>query len=105
MAGDVANPRIWTNADVYTAPLGTTAPTDVAAAWGAGWDPVGLLAEDGLTESRDSDSNDFYAWGGTLIRTVRSKHKRTFTVTALEDSHLVWELTNPGSTAATATGI
>lgn len=95
--GDTANPRVWTGADVFSGPVGTTAPVDVSADWGDGWDPFGLLSEDGLTEARSETSNDFFAWGGVLIRTVRSKHKRTFTASALEDNPTVFALVNPGS--------
>lgn len=99
MAGDTANPRVWLGADVYVAPLATTAPTNVETAWAAGWDPLGLLSEDGLTEGRDESQNDHYAWGNILVRTTRSRHKRTFMVTALEDNPTVFGLVNPGSTA------
>ena len=105
MSGSVANPRIWLNADVYTAPLATAGPADVTAAWAAAWKPLGLLSEDGLTESRDQTSTDHFAWGGILVRTVRSKFKRSFKVAALEDNATVWGLVNPGSTAATATAL
>jgi hypothetical protein len=90
---------------VYVAPVGSTAPTNITGAWDAAWDALGLLSEDGMTESRDQDSTDLYAWGGILVRTIRSKHKRTFTVTALEDNPVVWQLVNPGSSANTTTGV
>jgi hypothetical protein len=105
MAGDTTNPRVWLNGDVYTSPVGTAAPTTVTAAWASPWSPVGLLSEDGLVESRSQTSTDFYAWGGILIRTVRSKKTRSFKVTCLEDNDDVFGLVNPGSTAATATGL
>lgn len=105
MAGDTANPRIWLGADVYVAPVGSTAPVDVTAAWAAAWVALGLLSEDGMTESREDDTTDHYAWGGILVRTTRSKHKRTLQVTALEDNKTVWALLNPGSSAATTTGL
>lgn len=105
MAGDPANPRIWVGADIYVAPVGTTAPTDIATAWSATWKALGLLSEDGMTEGRNQDANDFYSWGGGLVRTTRNKHKRTFKVTALEDNPIVFGLVNPGSSASTTTGI
>lgn len=106
MEGDADNTNIWEGADVYVADVGTTAPTDTATAFAAGWDPLGLLsADDGLTESRDEDSSDHYAWGGLLVRTVRSKHKRTFQVTILEDTAITFGLINPGSTQSTTTGV
>ncbi len=99
MAGDIANPRIWLGADVYVAPVGSTAPVDVTTAYAAAWVPLGLLSEDGMTENREDDKTDHYDWTGLLVRTTRSKHKRTFRVTALEDNKTVWALANPGSTA------
>jgi hypothetical protein len=104
--GDVANPRIWLDGDVYYAPVGTTAPTDVTTAFSATWKALGLLSDEGLSESREEDTEDYFAWGGKLIRTVRSHHKRSFSVTALESNSAVWSLVNPGSaTPVTATGI
>lgn len=105
MAGDTDNPRIWVNADAYTAPLGSTQPTDTTTAWDAAWDALGLLSDDGATESRNEDSTDHYAWGGVLVRTTRSKHKRTMVITALEDNDVVFDLVEPGSTAVTAGGV
>ncbi|MEU0992008.1 hypothetical protein [Streptomyces sp. NPDC005953] len=104
MAGDTDNPRLWEGADFYAAPVGSTAPTDTITAWAAAWKAAGLLSEDGASESRDQDSTDHYAWGGILVRTTRSKHKRQLKVTCLEDNLVVFGLVNPGSTAVTATG-
>lgn len=104
-AGDTANVRVWLNGDVRVATVGTTAPTDTSTAWAAGWSKLGLLSEDGLTTEMENDSNDFFAWGGIKVKTVRSKFSRTFKVTALENSDVVYKLVNPGSTSATATGI
>jgi hypothetical protein len=105
MAGDTDNPRIWIGADVYVADVDTVAPADTTTAWSGSWEPLGLLSEDGMTESRDQDSTDHYAWGGILVRTTRSKHKRTIVVTALEDNDVVFGLVNPGSTAESSGGV
>lgn len=107
MAGDVSNPRLWEGADLWTAPVGTSLPVTLDAAMStvAAWEAVGLLSEDGASESRDEDSSDFYAWGGKLIRTQRSKHKRTIRVTCLEDNLTVFGLVNPGSTVSTTSGV
>lgn len=106
MAGNVANARIWLKADGYRAPLGTTAPTDASTALPAAWKAFGLLSDDdGISESRDEDSDDKYAYGNILIRTVRSKHKRQIKVTVLEDNATVFGILNPGSTAVTATTV
>lgn len=101
MAGNTNAPRIWEGADLWVAPLASTLPAfdaDMADPWKA----VGLLSEDGASESRDEDSNDFYAWGGRLVRTKRSRHKRTITITALEENLTVFGLINgEGSTFVT----
>lgn len=108
MAGNTANPRLWEGADLWVAPKGTALPATLSDAMTTvpAWEAVGLLSEDGASESRDEDSNDFFAWGGKLIRTQRSKHKRTITATCLEDNPVVWKLVNPGSpTPVTTTGV
>ena len=101
MAGDVANPRIWEGADAYVAPLGTTPPNDVDTAWADPWAALGLLGDDGASEAREQDSADHYAWGGILVRTTRSKFKRSMKITCLEDNLNVFGLVNPGSTFTT----
>jgi hypothetical protein len=105
MSGDTDNPRIWINADVLVAPVGTTAPTNLTGAWNVAFEALGLLSEDGMTEARDADVTDHFAWGGIHIRTTRSKFKRTFVVTALEDNPVVFDLVNPGSEASTTGGV
>lgn len=107
MAGDVQNPRLWEGADLWTAPMGTALPVNLTDAMSTvpGWEPVGLLSEDSASESRDEDSTDFYAWGGRLIRTKRSRHKRTIQVTCLEDNLVVFGLVNPGSDVSTTDGV
>ena len=105
MAGDVANPRVWLLADVYVAPIGSTEPTNTTTALDAAWEALGLLSEDGMSESRDEDATDHYAYGGILVRQTRTRHKRSFKVTVLEDTPAVFDLVNPGSTASTSGGI
>lgn len=106
MAGNTANAQLWTNADVYIAPVNTDGPTDVTTAWPAGWNAVGLLdGDEGFTMTRDEDSNDYYAWGGILVKSTKSKHKRQVKFSALEDNDTVFELVNPGSTRTTAGGL
>ena len=98
MTGNAANADLWTDADVFIAPVGTVKPTTVSAAWAAAWKPVGLLnGEEGFTLSRDEDTAEHYAWGGLLIRKTRSKHKRTIKFVAMEDNEVTFDLVNPGS--------
>jgi hypothetical protein len=93
MAGDVNNAAVWADADVYIADSLATASPAGGAAFGAGWDLVGLLnGDDGFAESYGFDSNDHYAWGGVLVATTRKNFKVTKSFTALEDNQTVMGL-------------
>lgn len=106
MTGDARNTSIWQGADVYIAPVGTPMPTDLTTAWGPDWTPVGLLdGAEGITETRDGDTSEKYAWGGILYRRTKSKHKRSFKFVALEDNDATFSLVNPGSTRTIAAGV
>lgn len=105
MAGNVNSPRLWEGADLWTAPEETAFIETLTDPMASPWAAVGLLSEDGASESRDEDTNDFYAWGGKLIRTHRSKHKRTISVTCLEDNLTVFGLVNPGSAVSSTGGV
>lgn len=105
MAGNVANPRIWEGADFWVAPAGTELPAFDTPLTESDWEAVGLLSEDGSSETRSDDTADHYAWGGILVRSTKSRHKRQLTVTCLEDNLTVFGLVNPGSTAATTDGV
>jgi hypothetical protein len=47
----------------YTAPVGTTAPTDPYAEWGDGWINLADVSEDGLTEALGEDRTQIMKWG------------------------------------------
>lgn len=89
---------------VWTAPLGTTLPTTVTANPGAGWYEVGLLSDDGITETRDVNDNLIYDLLGSLVRNVRNQEQRSFGFTALEDNRVVRELKYVGSQLTSSGG-
>lgn len=104
--GNTKNTSLWQGADVFIAEVGTDGPTDVTTEWAEAWKLVGLLdGEEGFTEERDQDTNEYYAWGGILYRRTSSKHKRTFKFVAIEDNDVVFDLVNPGSDRAHANGL
>lgn len=106
MSGSADNTNLWLDADVYIAPKGTLGPTDLVAAWGSGWELVGLLdGEEGFTEAREAETSEHYAWGGKLFKRSTSKHKRTIKFVALEDNAATFKLVNPGSTRTSAGGV
>ena len=106
MAGTSENVRIWTSADVYTAPEGTTLPTNIATALNAAFDPVGYISQDdAISLEVSSDDTDHYAYGSVYIRKTSIKAKTTLSFTALEDTDIVYQLAYPGSDSVTSSGI
>jgi hypothetical protein len=95
--------RMWTNAEVYTAPAETAGPTDTTSDWSASWTDVGLLAEDaGISDTQTVETTELFAYGGILVRKGRSKFVKTLTMTLLSNADVVFKLTNPGSTSTGA---
>jgi hypothetical protein len=103
--GDTLNVLSFDSIDVYTAPVGTTGPTDTATSLNVAFKLNGLLSDDELTSSLAVDRNELRALGGKLVRVKRTSQTRSFSWTFLENSHQVWTIANPGSTAATAAGV
>ncbi|MEU1284906.1 hypothetical protein [Kitasatospora sp. NPDC005856] len=102
MSGNTTNAHLWTDADVWVADsLTTPNPADANTPWGAGWTMAGLLdGDDGMPESRDEDTADYYAWGGILVRSSRKNFKLTKKFSVLEDNPTTRSLIWPGSTAS-----
>lgn len=92
MAGNPDNAAVWGGADVLIAPVGTAIPTGNAA-FGVGWEHVGLLdGGQGFEESIEQDSTDHNAWGYGVIATTYGNTKVTKTFTALEENSVVMGL-------------
>ena len=67
MAGNPSNAAVWGGADVLIAPIGTAIPV-ANAAFGAGWEHVGLLdGGQGFEETIETTSTDHTAWGYGVI--------------------------------------
>lgn len=97
MSGDPANAALWADADVYIADIDATLPTDAEDPFGVEWDLVGLLDGDaGFEHSGDFQAkDDFYAWGGLLVRSARRNWKQQVKFTALENNDTVVDLFSP----------
>ena len=98
MAGNPDNANIWGDADVYVGDLDAVNPATIDAPFGGDWGLVGLLdGDEGFTEARNWDSDDFFAWGNLLIRTARRNFALTRQFTALETNAVTMGLVWPGS--------
>jgi len=62
MALDSSEVRLAPFGHIYVAPVGTTPPVDVTTAWGAGWQELGYLDEEGVGITPTTDVEEFFAW-------------------------------------------
>lgn len=63
---------------IYTAPLGTTLPTDATTALGGSFKSLGYIAQGGVTHSMNIDSGEYRAWGGDLVMSYLNSKTNTF---------------------------
>lgn len=58
---------------VLSAPAGTALPTTASTALAAPYYPLGLIGEDGLSETADRSTDMVRAWGGSIVKTVQTE--------------------------------
>jgi len=91
MAQDLAAIVVGQTGKIYTAPIGTAAPTDPSTVWAAGWIDLATISEDGLTMAFNEDSSDIKQWGGGVVRKLITSSETTFAFACLESSAQVME--------------
>lgn len=69
---------------VYSAPLGTTLPTDAATELAEAFKSLGYISEDGLTNENTPESETIQAWGGDTVASVQTSKEDTFSYTLIE---------------------
>jgi len=92
MATNSQNVRVAVTGAVSVGDTDATAPTGTSGAL-TGFSDLGLIGEDGVTESRGRSTNDIKAWqGGALVRTVVTDGTLTYHFIMLETSKATAEL-------------
>lgn len=69
---------------VWSAPSTATAPTDAVSTLGSEFKGLGFISEDGIVNAEETDTEDIPAFGGKIVKTVKTSRKETYTFTPLE---------------------
>ncbi|MFH0243591.1 hypothetical protein ACGRHY_14455 [Streptomyces sp. HK10] len=91
--------RVAITGELFSAPLGTTAPTDASTALDAAYKGHGYVSEDGVTENWDDSVDNIVAWqNATVVRAARTESVLTLSCTLIQTRGSNLELFYPGST-------
>lgn len=80
----VAKPKV--TGGIRFAPKGSKLPTDAKAALDAVFENAGYVSEDGLVETIDASDDKIKAWGGDIVKIVRTEHSVSYTFTLIESA-------------------
>lgn len=90
--------RVGITGELFSAPLGTTAPTDASTALNAAFIGHGYVSEDGVTENWDDSVDTIVAWQNAVtVRAVRTESTLTLACTLIQTRGSNLELFYPGS--------
>lgn len=80
----VSNAKPKAAGGIHSAAVGTTLPTNATTSLNAAFKGLGYVSDEGLTNSIEIDNEDFIAWGGDKVLTVRTSYSESFSWTFIE---------------------
>lgn len=73
---------------IYTAPIGTTLPTDATTALGADFVCLGYVSEDGLSNNNELSVEAIKAWGGNIVYRSLTEMNDEFGLSLIETENV-----------------
>lgn len=73
---------------IYTAPIGTTLPTDATTALGAAFVCLGYVSEDGLSNNNELSVEAIKAWGGNIVYRSLTEMNDEFGLSLIETENV-----------------
>lgn len=91
---------------IWTAPAGSTLPTNASTALDAAFKSLGAVSDAGVTRSMSKESTVVNAWGGQVVAVLNAKKTETFKFKLLEADNIdALGLAYGEATGTLATGI
>lgn len=69
---------------IYSAPAGTTAPTDATTTLGSAFKSLGYVSEEGVRNANSASFETVKAWGGDTVMAMQTEKSDTFAYTLIE---------------------
>ncbi len=82
MANDATNVLVGATGKIYGG--GSTLPTDATTAPHVSYNDYGYVSDGGATLTVGTSITDIKAWGGDIVRSIRSEHKVSISLEFLE---------------------
>lgn len=73
---------------VWTAPIGTTVPTDATSALSSSYVCLGYVSEDGLSNNNELSVNAIKAWGGNIVYRSLTEMNDEFGLSLIETENV-----------------
>jgi hypothetical protein len=101
MALNSAAVRVGITGELYSAPVGTAAPTTSVSALNVAFDGQGYVSEDGVKESYEDTIEEIVSWqNATVVRAVTTKSVAKLELTLIETKGKSLQLYHKGSVVA-----
>lgn len=105
MATTAANVRVAVTGGAYQGITGTVLPTTATGALAVGFEELGYVSEDGITQTIDEDTEKIRAWqNGDTVREVSTTHDLMYELSMIETSAKTLETYYGNHVVATGAG-